>query len=134
MKFQKEMTGIKAEQLVGFFVDWPNPPNQETHLALLQKSDYRVLAIDEATNQVVGFITAISDQVLCAYIPLLEVLPAYQKLGVGKELMTQLLTQLQDYYMIDLLCDADLQEYYETFNMYRANGMLIRNYGKQSGR
>lgn len=134
MKFQKEMPGIKAEQLAGFFVDWPNPPNQEKHLELLYNSDYRVLAVDEETNQVVGFITAISDQVLCAYIPLLEVLPTYQKLGVGKELMTQMLTQLENYYMIDLLCDADMQEYYETFNMHRAKGMLIRNYEKQSGK
>lgn len=133
MKFQKEMAGIKAEHLVGFFVDWPNPPNQEKHLALLSKSDYRVLAIDEETGCVVGFVTAISDHVLCAYIPLLEVLPAYQKLGVGKELMTQMLAQLEAYYMIDLLCDADLQEYYETFQMHRANGMLIRNYQQQSG-
>lgn len=57
-----------------------------THLKLLDNSSKVVLALDEQFNQIVGFITALSDGVLSAYIPFLEVLPAYKSKGNGKEL------------------------------------------------
>ena len=85
-------------------------------------------------EKVVGFITAHTDKVLSAYIPFLEVLPDYQKLGLGKELTKKMLIQLKAYYMIDLLCDEDIQPFYEKLQMQRATGMLIRNYDKQSGK
>ena len=82
--------GIAPGQLAGFFVDWPNPPSPETHLRILAGSDHVVLAFDEATDAVVGFVTAVSDGVLAAYVPLLEVLPAHQGRGIGTELMTRI--------------------------------------------
>src|SRR5260221_14795166 len=63
---------LTAQQLSSFFVGWPHPPTPETHLLLLEGSDEVVIAQDDATGQVVGFITAITDGVLSAYIPLLE--------------------------------------------------------------
>nr|WP_051582412.1 GNAT family N-acetyltransferase [Lysinibacillus fusiformis] len=119
--------------LKGFFVDWPNPPSPQTHLKLLKNSSKVVVALDEQSNQVVGFITAISDGVLSAYIPFLEVLPAYKSKGIGKELINRMLIELQYMYMIDLCCDNDLVPLYEKFGMMKSNGMLIRNYGMQSG-
>lgn len=133
MKFQHSTAGITAGQLEGFFVDWPNPPSPETHLKLLKNSSHVILAIDEDTNQVVGFITAISDGVLSAYIPLLEVLPEYKNKGIGKELVKLMLDDLKHLYMIDLCCDDDLVPYYEKFGMHQATGMIHRNYDRQSG-
>ncbi len=124
---------ITSDKLKGFFVGWLNPPSPEVHLKLLKNSDYIVLAIDEKTGNVIGFISAISDGVLSAYIPFLEVLPTYQKKGIGAELIRLMLDKLNGYYMIDLLCDTDLQPFYEKFGMNRANGMMFRNYKKQSG-
>lgn len=72
MMFKTHIDGITAEMLQGFFVDWPNPPSPETHLQLLKNSAKVVVAVDG--NKVAGFITAISDGVLSAYIPLLEIL------------------------------------------------------------
>ena len=72
------MRNISTGKLRGFFVDWPNPPTPATHLKLLRNSDLRVLAVDAETANVIGFITAITDGVLCAYIPFLEVLPSHQ--------------------------------------------------------
>lgn len=125
---------IKADQLEGFFVGWPNPPSAERHLALLNNSAYVWIAMDDETNQVVGFINAISDQVLSAYIPLLEVVPEYQKQGIGGTLVKKMLETLSTYYMVDLLCDADMQDYYDGFDMYRATGMIQRHYNHQNGR
>ena len=125
---------ITPQMLEGFFVDWPNPPSTETHLKLLSNSYKVVIAIDPTINKVVGFITAISDGVLSAYIPLLEVLPAYKNRGIGKELVQRMHNELEDLYMIDLCCDEDLVPYYEKFGMYTATGMVKRNYAMQSGK
>lgn len=124
---------IIPAQLDGFFVGWPNPPTPETHLRLLHNSDAVVLAVDTATGQIVGFITAITDNVLAAYIPFLEVLPTYQHQGIGQTLVRRMLERLQDFYMIDLLCDADVQPFYAQLGMYRAVGMCVRNFDRQSG-
>ena len=121
------------EQLAGFFVDWPNPPSSETHLRILVGSDHVVLAIDEESKRLVGFVTAISDGVLSAYIPLLEVLPAYQGRGIGSELMRRMLAKLRGLYMVDLLCDPDLQPFYAWLGMLPATGMRIRHRDRQSG-
>lgn len=126
--------GITSGSLYGFFVDWPNPPDAATHLRLLQQSGAVVLAVDDESSNVVGFITAITDGVLSAYIPLLEVLPAWQGQGIGQELVRQMLDRLKDLYMIDLLCDEDMQPFYERLGFRRSQGMIIRNYGNQSGR
>lgn len=123
--------GILIEHLQGFFVGWKQAPTPERHLQLLEKSDYVILAKDG--EKVVGFITAITDHVLAAYIPLLEVLPEYQNQGIGKELAKRMLEKLQDFYMVDLLCDPQLQSFYEQMGMQKAAGMMKRNYSKQSG-
>jgi predicted N-acetyltransferase YhbS len=114
-------------------VGWPNPPAPETHWRLLAGSDQVVLALDAGTGQVVGFITAVSDGVLAAYIPLLEVLPAYQRQGIGGELMRRMLAKLDQLYAVDLLCDTDLQPYYRRFGMQPATGMALRRYDHQAG-
>ncbi|MGG0717120.1 GNAT family N-acetyltransferase [Robertmurraya massiliosenegalensis] len=134
MIYKKSLDGISSEMLNGFFVDWPNSPSPQTHLRLLKNSSKVVIAYEDATNQVVGFITAISDEVLSAYIPFLEVLPPYKNKGIGQELVKQMLAELEDIYMVDLCCDDDLVPYYEKFGMIKSNGMLTRNYQMQSGK
>ncbi|MGB2991693.1 MAG: GNAT family N-acetyltransferase [Paenisporosarcina sp.] len=124
---------ITSDQLKGFFVGWPNPPSHELHLKILKKSSHVVLAVDDESAQVVGFITAISDGVLSAYIPFLEVLPPFQGQGIGQQLVKKMLELLSDMYMIDLMCDEELQGYYEKLGMHRSHGMVLRNYTKQSG-
>ncbi len=116
----------------GFWVGWPHPPSPETHLEILRGSYRNWLAIDIVSGKVVGFINAISDGLLTAYIPLLEVLPEYQGLGIGSALARRMLDSLQHLYAIDLLCDQDLQPFYERLGMLPASGMAIRNYSRQS--
>ena len=135
IRYTDRLDSISADQLTGgFFVGWPNPPSAKAHLRALRGSAHVWLAVDDASGQVVGFVNAVSDGVLSAYIPLLEVLPAYQQRGVGTELMRRMLETLSDIYMVDLLCDVELQSYYERLGMRRATGMLVRNYAAQSGK
>ena len=34
--------------------------------------------------------------------------------------------ELDDFYAVDLMCDPELQPFYERFGMHRATGMIIR--------
>ena len=108
--YQTSLENVRADQLEGFFVGWPNPPTPATHLKMLERATHVVLALED--SNVIGFVTAISDGILCAYIPLLEVLPSHQHLGIGSELMRQMLQALREMYMVDLLCDPNLQAFY----------------------
>ena len=101
---------------------------------VLESSSYVVLAVDEGAGEVVGFVTAISDGVLCAYIPLLEVLPEYLGRGIGSELLGRMLGKLQDLYMVDLTCDPPVVSFYERWGMRQAQGMIVRNFDHQAGR
>ena len=131
--YSDDLAGVTLEQLTGFFVGWPDPPAPETHLRLLAGSSHRLLARDETTGRVVGFVTAISDGVLAASIPALEVLPAYQGRGIGGELLRGMLERLRGLYMVDLVCDPELQPFYARFGMRPAPAMILRAYERQSG-
>ncbi|MBD7938598.1 MULTISPECIES: GNAT family N-acetyltransferase [Cytobacillus] len=134
MIYTSNLQDITIDRLSGFFVGWGNYPQPDTHLYLMQNSYKAIVAIDETNERVVGFITAISDGVISAYIPLLEVRPDYQQQGIGETLVKMMLQELSDIYMIDLSCDDDLIPYYERFAMKKGNSMIIRNYERQSGR
>jgi len=73
IEYTSNINSITPNMLTGFFAGWPNPPSPDIHLKILQNSYRAFVAIDRDINQVVGFINAISDGVLSAYIPLLEV-------------------------------------------------------------
>jgi ribosomal protein S18 acetylase RimI-like enzyme len=93
-----------------------------------------VLAVHEPDQQVVGFITAITDGVLSAFIPLLEVVPEYQGRGIGSDLVRMLLDDIGDLYAIDAMVDRELQPFYKHLGLGPADGVALRNYDRQSGR
>lgn len=128
------LDNIDSIELSGFFVGWKEYPSPEKLLAILKNSNYIVLAIDDESGKVVGFINTISDGVLSAYIPLLEVLPQYQGRGIGSELVKRMLKNLDGYYMIDVVCDESVQKFYEKFGLKKHSAMIIRNYDKQTGK
>ena len=126
--YQDTVEGISREQLIGFFVGWRKPLTAEEHLKVLGNSDFIVLALDSESGNVVGFITALTDGLQAAFIPLLEVLPAYQTQGIGSELVQRMLAKLEGINAIDLTCDPDMQPFYARFGMQPSVGMVIRNY------
>ena len=132
--YSDDVSQIGVEQLHGFFDGWPNPPSPQTHLRLLRNSSHAVIAIHRESDAVVGFVTALSDGELCAYIPLLEVLPAHRGNGIGSKLVERVLQLLDGLYMVDLLCDEHMQPFYEKIGMHRATGMMLRRYEHQRGR
>jgi predicted N-acetyltransferase YhbS len=124
IKYQPSVDGVSAEDLAGFFVGWPSPPSPERRLDLLRGSSHVVVARDGA--RVVGFVTALTDGVLMAYLPLLEVLPEYQQAGVGSALVNRVLDELGSLYGVDICCDDDVVPFYERFGFQKVNGMVLR--------
>ena len=108
IRYQHELDGVTPARLAGFWEGWPDPPTPRMHLRSLEGSEVVVLAIDgDASDRVVGFVTAVGDGALASYIPLLEVLPDYRGRGIGSELVRRLLERLADRYMVDLVCDEE---------------------------
>ncbi len=133
IRYVDSVEGIAATHLNGFFEGWPNPPTPQTHLEILKNSDEVLLAVDDGSGNVVGFITAITDGALNAYIPLLEVLKPYRSQGIGTELTRRMLAKLGDLYAVHVLCDPELQPFYARFGMKPMSAMMIRRMEWQSG-
>ncbi len=134
IEYLTTLDGITIDMLAGFFVGWPNPPSPQTHLRILRGSSFVVLAVDREANRVVGFVNALSDGILSAYIPLLEVLPDRQDQGIGTELVKRLLDQCGGLYMVDTTCDPSVRGFYARCGMQPATGARLRNYKGQSGK
>jgi GNAT superfamily N-acetyltransferase len=125
VRYRSDLDGITPAHLNGFFVGWPVRPSPERLLRSLASAHRRAIALDE-DDRVVGFVIAIGEGVLCASIPLLEVLPEHQGRGIGTALMRRILAELEGLYMVDLACDPELQAFYERFGFRPLLGMGIR--------
>ena len=125
IRYTEDAAEVEENMLDGFFVGWPRRPSKAQHLAVLRGSFRVVLAMDDRTGRVVGFVNMISDGVLTAFIPWLEVLPDYQGQGIGTELMQRVLDCVQ-MYSIDLVCDEPLLPYYRRLGMTPIPGAGIR--------
>lgn len=130
ISFQDHCDNIEAEQMQGFFQGWSSPHSPQTHLDILKGSTWFWLAVDTESSRVVGFVTAISDGIQSAFIPMHEVLPEYKNEGIGTELMNRILKSCENIQAIDLMCDPELQDYYKRFDMFPSTGMIIRSYLK----
>lgn len=116
----------------GFFEGWPDAPDKSIHRQLLKSSFKAIIAIDRDINIIIGFITIISDGIISAYIPLLEVIPEYRKKGIGSKLFNLAKDECKSLYMLDLSCDNELVEFYKNFDMEKGTSMFLRNYDRQS--
>jgi ribosomal protein S18 acetylase RimI-like enzyme len=133
LEYRTTAIGLTPDQLEGGFFDgWPDPPSPETMLRILDASDHVVIAVRD--EKVIGFVTAITDGVLAAFITLLEVLPEHHGKGIGHSLINQMMSQIGDIYMVDLVCDANLSRFYAELGFATATGMSRRDYAMQSGR
>ena len=128
IEYTDSVENITPQMLEGFFEGWKKPRIPEEHLEILKHSNHFVLAIDSDKGKVIGFITALTDRMQSAFIPLLEVLPGYRKQGIGRALMSRMLEKLKGIPAIDLTCDPALQSFYSKFGMVPSTCMIIRDY------
>jgi ribosomal protein S18 acetylase RimI-like enzyme len=121
---------LVSNELDRFFQGWKSPPSLEVKNKLLDGSDLIITAREN--GKLVGFLTAISDGVMHAFITLVEVLEAYQGKGIGKHLMKLAILHFKGYYDIVLITDPDKGAFYKKFGFREIYGMHIRDftYGK----
>ena len=79
----------------------------------------------------VGFINVLSDGILSAYIPLLEVLPECQGHGIGKKLIDLILARYEHLYMPDVCCNESVEQLYASKGFTKISGLVHRNYKRQ---
>lgn len=115
-----------------FFQNWKSPPSSEIRSKLLNGSDLIITARENDT--LVGFLTAISDGTMHAFITLVEVLETHQGKDIGKQLMKLAISHFKGYYDIVLITDPDKGAFYKKFGFNEIYGMHIRDftYGKDS--
>jgi ribosomal protein S18 acetylase RimI-like enzyme len=120
---------IEVHELKPFFKGWKAPPSDEVRARMLEGSEHVVTARDD--GKLIGFVTAISDGAMNAYVSLAEVLEEYQGRGVGSEMMKILLGRLHGHYCIALLTDPDKDAFYRKLGFSQIHGMHIMdfNYG-----
>ena len=126
IRYATSVEGVEEKQLSGFWQEWPDPPSPRTHLRALKAADEVVLAIDADTRSVVGYVTAFTDRVFSAYVPLLEVVPDYRRKGIGSELVRRMLARLGDLEMIDLNAKPELRAFFERFGLEPSTAMTRR--------
>ena len=123
--YTTDLAGVREEHLQGFFEGWPSPPTT----GKTSRHPSAQLPVGDRPRgrraHVVGFANAISDGVLSAFIPLLEVLPSHRNRGIGSELVRRLLDELGDLYSIDVVCDEELRPFYERFGMQPLLAMAL---------
>src|SRR4030042_5082272 len=102
---------IVPDELDTFFQNWKSPPSTETRSKLLAGSELVITAREN--DKLVGFLTAISDGVMHAFITLVEVLESHQNKGIGKRLMELAISNFKGYYDIVLITDPDKGEFYK---------------------
>ena len=99
IKYSYSAKNIQPEQIEGFCVDWQDRLSPKMHLKLLQNSDEIVLAIDEETGKVVGFITAITDKIISAIPTSNETKPVERSKIVSQGVITSILNPKGFYFL-----------------------------------
>ncbi|MDX1690966.1 MAG: GNAT family N-acetyltransferase [Acidimicrobiia bacterium] len=123
--YRSGASGLTGVDLAPFFAGWPSPPAADTRLAALRGASHVVTAWEG--EELVGFVTAISDGAIAAFIPLLEVVERRRGRGIGSELVRRMLRELDGHYSIDVVCDEELVGFYERFGLMPWRAMIRRD-------
>lgn len=124
---------VTQDELNRFFQNWKSPPSSKIKGRLIAGSDLIITAREN--GKLLGFLTAISDGTMHAFITLVEVLQLHQGKGIGKHLVNLAISHLRGYYDIVLITDPDKGAFYKKLGFDEIYGMHIRDftYGKDRG-
>ena len=112
--------GIEQEEVLVLYQanKWSSAGKPGPLLAALRNSHALVTA--RVAGSLVGIGNAISDGHLVVYFPHLLVHPAYQRQGIGRQMMEALLARYQDFHQLMLVADGRAVEFYRSLGFERA--------------
>lgn len=113
IEYSDNLDGLNARDLEGFLAHWDFTPPEGTLLAMLKQSTMVTLARDRASSRVCGYVTGLSDGVVCGYISALEVRPEFRNRGIGSALLGRM-TERLDVFGVYLSCAPSMREFYQS--------------------
>ena len=123
---------LGTRELDRFFQNWKSPPSSKIRTKLLAGSDLIITAREN--KKLVGFLTAITDRAMHAFITLIEVLKTHQAQGIGSHLVKLAISHFRGYYDIVLITDPDKGKFYKKLGFSEIYSLHIRDftYGKEN--
>ncbi len=125
MILESNRTCYRPADHAEFFIGWPVKPSYELVIKHFDASHPLFLLNDN--SDVVGFISVLTDHALYAFIALLEVKKSERGKGHGKYLVAEMLKSLEGIYAIDLVCDTELEAFYQPLGFAKHTAMIQRN-------
>jgi GNAT superfamily N-acetyltransferase len=98
--------------------EWSSAKKPTELMAALRNSHSLVTA--RIGKRLIGIGNAISDGHLVVYYPHMLVHPDYQRAGIGKKMMRELIEKYSDFHQQMLTADADAADFYQALGFERA--------------
>lgn len=113
----REGAELPREQVIHLYSQcrWSSAEKPEALLCALSNSETVISAWHQ--NTLIGLGNAISDQALTVYYPHLLVLPSYQRIGIGREIMKRLQAPYRDFHQQILLAITHAAPFYEKLGL-----------------
>lgn len=102
-------------------VEWQVSRHIDRLSAAMYKYDNLITAWDGA--RLVGLVCSLDDGAVTAYINYLIIHPDYQRMGIGRELMRQILNEYRDFMRVELIADAGATEFYDKLDFDAINAV-----------
>lgn len=122
---------LTAEEFVFLWKSvWGNPPSLEQTRLAMENTLFRVSVFKE--NEIVAMARVIGDQGLCYYIKDVIVRPEYQGQGLGRRLISELLTYINEHGVpgtqiaVELCAMPDKIPFYEKFGFAANEAQRLR--------
>lgn len=114
---------LPANQVINLYSQcrWSSAEKPDSLLFALSNSETVISAWHQ--NILIGLGTAISDKALTVYYPHLLVLPDYQKMGIGREIMKRLQAPYINFHQQILLAIDHAAPFYEKLGFKHAQGV-----------
>lgn len=116
-------TELPREQVIHLYSQckWSSAKKPDALLLALSNSETVISAWHQ--NVLIGLGNAISDKALTVYYPHLLVLPSYQNLGIGREIMKRLRAPYIDFHQQILLAINYAVPFYEKLGFRHSQGV-----------
>lgn len=119
----RDEVDLPREQVVNLYSQcgWSSAEKPDALLFALSNSQTVISAWHQ--NSLVGLGNAISDRALVVYYPHLLVLPSYQNMGIGREIMQRLQSRYLDFHQQILLAIDSAAPFYEKLGFNHSQGV-----------
>jgi GNAT superfamily N-acetyltransferase len=108
--------------LDGLLAHWDFTPPAGTLRRMLQGISIAIVAREPGSSRVLGYVTALTDHVVCGYISALELRPDFRHQGIGTALLARVADRL-NVQGIYLSCAAAMIPFYEAAGFKQVVGM-----------